>query len=198
MKNKYLIYILLLIIVFLSFYSLGLNKRVFILQEKSYMENYYEHEKIISVMIKSLEIRGNNKILSNVDVYFGIDSLNECSLRDIVKKPTLFFCFSKDICSPCVNEIVSYIDSIFDISYRENIIFIAPDYPDRFNNNCYNRVLLNSFEIDSLSPIDSKYWPILFVLDNDLRVLDLNVYKKSVSELTKCYLLEIYDKYFNR
>ena len=55
-------------------------------------------------------------------------------------------------------------------------------------------MLLNSFEIDSLSPIDSKYWPILFVLDNDLRVLDLNVYKKSVSELTKCYLLEIYER----
>jgi len=133
----------------------------------------------------------NEYSIENNHVYLGKDSLNACALKEIVTNPCLVFCFSSNMCSPCIEKSINIlIETTHNYTDNKRII-IAGDYPFRLRDNFYGKRMLTGIVL----PVEKIEAPFFFILDSNLKIIDLHIFNKTNPDLTKIYLEEIHKKY---
>jgi|AGTN01.2.fsa_nt_gi hypothetical protein len=150
-------------------------------------------ESFIHNTITEIENRNIKKQIIDSKVYFGTDSTNQTTLRELTNIPRLFFYFSSNTCTPCIEQSVEIIKEIFkDYENNEKIIFISPDYPSRYSNNCYGKKLLKLKNGSLGLPIEDGSQPPFFIIINqDMKVESIHVVNKMDFEKTREYLIRI-------
>ncbi|SFL52005.1 hypothetical protein SAMN05216357_12642 [Porphyromonadaceae bacterium KH3CP3RA] len=143
--------------------------------------------------ITEMENENMGKQIVNTKVYFGTDSINQTTLHELTNIPRLFFYFSNNTCPPCIDQSVEIIKEIFnDYESNEKIIFISPDYPLRYSNNCYGKKLLKLKNENLGLPIEDGFQPPFFIIINmDMKVESIHVVNKMDFERTREYLVRI-------
>jgi len=136
-----------------------------------YTEAEFDLEKYISNEIQKLERENNNQTLNNQKVYIGYDSLRKIDLIDFISDKKLIFYFSKNTCSPCIDTCLEIIKEIFP-NYKndEKIVFISPDYPSRFKENCFGKKLLTLENTYLGLEVEKKELPFFLILNSNLQV----------------------------
>ncbi|MDR0699295.1 MAG: hypothetical protein LBG28_08790 [Tannerella sp.] len=123
-------------------------------------------------------------------VFWGKDSVNIFSLKELALSPRLVFCFSINTCTPCIDSAIELIKEIFtDFECNETII-ITGDYPLRLRDNCYGKRMLSDIKL----PVTEVEAPFFFVLDKSMKMSFLHIFNKMNPEATKIYLEEIREK----
>jgi hypothetical protein len=140
-----------------------------------------------------MEINNTLHDVNNNDVYFGTDSLNTIKLRQLVVRPKLMFYFSSNTCSPCIEETLEIMKRVlFNYEKRDNVIFVSPDYPARYRNNCYGKKLLILDKNKLGLPIEDELHPPFFlVINNNMQVQSIHVVNKMDFSRTEEYLKSI-------
>ncbi|WP_287619783.1 hypothetical protein [Parabacteroides sp.] len=154
----------------------------------------FEYEKESLYTIKREELKNNYYQCLDQKVYWGTDSLQTSTLRELCSDEKLFFCFSETTCPPCIETVIDMLNGAFSKEeIDKRVIFVSPDYPIRLRNDCYGRKLLNLQNKIFGLPLERQesFPPFLFVLDNKLRVKYLHIYNKVFPQLTSIYLEEI-------
>ncbi len=97
-------------------------------------------------------------------------------------------------CTPCVDDVVALINE-FGKQNRNIEIIILATYRFRKDLKSFkrlNKVFTHVYNVKSLDlPVEEKHLPYLFVLDKNMRVMDLFIPRKEVPELTSEYLERI-------
>jgi hypothetical protein len=132
MKTKYVIYGLCLSAIWLSACK---NKKPLTAAELR-----AEHLQQVEDKIGRLEKENAGQAIENQAACFGFDSLKKTDFLELSTTHKFFLYFSFQTCSPCIEETVRYIEEVFP-NYKEDdeIIFLSPDNPARFRNNCYGK-----------------------------------------------------------
>ena len=120
--------------------------------------------------------------------------MKKIELSELLKKNSLLFYFSANTCSPCIDHTIEILKDIYP-DYLENnqIIFISPDYPARFWNNCYGKKLL-IFENNKIGlPFEESLQPPLFLIINDsLKIKRIHIVNKMDFERTRTFLRNVF------
>lgn len=162
-------------------------------KKKSVSEDNYEQ--ILANKIKISEVENCNLNLKNQKVFFGNDSLNKISLMNLASKNKIFFCFSRNTCTPCIEQTVDIIKKIFpDYKQNEKIIFISPDYDKRFRDNCYGKELLILEHSKFGIPIENTEAPFFLIVNNQLHIESIHIVNNLNFEKTEKYLRKIAKK----
>jgi hypothetical protein len=129
--------------------------------------------------------------IENKKVYWGKDSLKTYSLKDLALKTRLFFCFSTNTCTPCIDESIRLIREAFP-DYKDNeAIIITGDYPLRLRDSVYDKKMLTGITL----PLEKIEAPFFFILDKKMEISHLHIYNKMNTDLTKIYLEEVKYKF---
>jgi len=178
-----------LLICIISFF-LVMNSCSYKEKKSSTLEDNYEQ--ILANKIKISEVENCNLNLKNQKVFFGNDSLNKISLMNLVSKNKIFFCFSRNTCTPCLEQTVEIIKKIFP-NYKQNekIIFISPDYDKRFRENCYGKKLLTLEDSKFGIPIEDTEAPFFLIINDQLHIEAIHIVNNLNFEKTEEYLRKI-------
>ncbi len=148
-----------------------------------------DYENQVTQKIILLEESNNGLLLKNQEVYFGNDSLNTMLFEDLAKEKKLYFYFSYNTCSPCIQECVDMLERyIPDYLESDKVIFLSPDYLPRFRNSCYGKRLLGLKNECLGISLEEENVPFFFVLDRNLKITSLHVVNKNDFERTGRYL----------
>jgi len=174
-----------LLICIISFF-LVMNSCSYKEKKSSTLEDNYEQ--ILANKIKISEVENCNLNLKNQKVFFG----NEISLMNLVSKNKIFFCFSRNTCTPCLEQTVEIIKKIFP-NYKQNekIIFISPDYDKRFRENCYGKKLLTLEDSKFGIPIEDTEAPFFLIINDQLHIEAIHIVNNLNFEKTEEYLRKI-------
>ena len=170
----------------LSFASCSNNNK------KKFVSSEVDLEKYISEEIQKLENENIDKIIPDQKFFIGNDSLKQFDLKDFVKTKRIFFWFSQNTCTPCIDRCVEIIKQTFpDYETNERIIFVSPDYPVRFRNNCHGKQLLTLGNKYFGIEIEKKIFHFFFVLNSKMQVESIHVVNKNYFLRTEEYLQKI-------
>lgn len=149
-------------------------------------------EKYISKEIQKLEKENINQSISNQMIFFGNDSTKKFALKDFILEKRIFFWFSQNTCSPCIDRCVDIIKAVFpSFENNENIVFVSPDYPARFRENCYNKRLLTLQDKFFGLELEKIEVPFFFILNSNLEIESIHLVNKNDFTRTEKYLQEI-------
>ena len=111
---------------------------------------------------------------------------------NLVSKNKIFFCFSRNTCTPCLEQTVEIIKKIFP-NYKQNekIIFISPDYDKRFRENCYGKKLLTLEDSKFGIPIEDTEAPFFLIINDQLHIEAIHIVNNLNFEKTEEYLRKI-------
>lgn len=180
--------------------SIGIISFFLIMNSCSYKEKKSStlednYEQILANKIKISEVENCNLNLKNQKVFFGNDSLNKISLMNLVSKNKIFFCFSRNTCTPCIEQTVDIIKKIFpDYKQNEKIIFMSPDYDKRFRDNCYGKMLLTLEQSKFGIPIENSEAPFFLRVNNQLHIESIHIVNNLNFKKTEVYLRELTQK----
>ena len=148
-----------------------------------------DYQEQVEQKIIELEKASQNLVLGDQGVYWGNDSLDFVMLSEFVKEQKMYFYFSYNTCSPCVQECVNMLERYMpDYLENENIVFLSPDYLPRFRENCYGKRLLGLRNEELGIPLEKEEVPFFFTLDKDLTIKNLHVVNKNDFKRTGAYL----------
>lgn len=163
-------------------------------QQKSKLQIEEENfRQKVQAEIERTEADNINQSVINQNVYLGTDSLKSMDLKDFINSSKLFLYFSSNTCSPCIDQTVETLEEIFPYyNQNENIVFVSPDYPARYRNNCYGKKLLMLEKGKFGLPLENKTEPPFFVIiDSSLKVISIHVVNKMDFNRTEKYLKDI-------
>ena len=184
LKNRHLIMLLFPVFLF-SCGQIGGNK-------KSLTEDYNLQ---IAARIQELTEENNQSVLKNQKVYWGNDTANTYMLSDFSARQILFFYFSDNTCSPCVEESIKIISMyISDYMTNNHVIFISPDCMPRFRDNCYGKRLLGLENKELGIQLEKEFVPFFFTINEDLKINDLHIVNKNDFDKTSEYLKNLTSK----
>lgn len=156
------------------------------------VENYGFEKDIKYELFKSTMRYSFSKI-NTKNIYFGTDSTKKYTLKNITKEPCLFFYFSNNTCSPCVDAAIELVKKNFPDYITNNRIIIAGDLPKRLRNDCYGKKMISHISVPS-NKIDA---PFFFILDKNPELIFLHIYDKNDPFMTEIYLNEIKQRFFS-
>ena len=142
--------------------------------------------------IEVLTIDNSSLKIKDQKVFWGNDSTNHTMLSEISAN-RLFFYFSENTCTPCIEKTVELIAQYFPDYLKDNdeIVFISPDCIKRFRENCYGKKLL-VFEDTFLNiPLEEENVPFIFTLSKEMRISNLHIVNKNDFKITDNYLKSI-------
>lgn len=149
-------------------------------------------EKYISEKIQKLEKKNVNMSIPNQKIYFGIDSVKSFDLKDFVSERKVFFWFSQNTCSPCIDRCIDIVKKTFpDYENDDHIIFVSPDYPARFRDNFYNKKLLTLENKYFGLEFENKDVPFFIIINSNLQVNSIHIVNKNDFRRTEKYLQKI-------
>ena len=190
MKNRKLVilslFILSLFVVMLMLFRyLAKNNN-----EETFIGKYKE---LIVNKVTELEKENLGYLIKNQLVYFGDDSLNTFEIKKIVSGDQIFFYFSYNTCPPCLNYTIDLLKKYIPSYYEDDsIIFISPDYPKRFRNDCFGKQLL-ILQLNELGlPLERENVPFFFKINTDMQIVSLNIVIKEDFERTEKYIRSLF------
>jgi len=111
---------------------------------------------------------------------------------NLTSKNKIFFCFSRNTCTPCIEQTIEIVKKIFpDYQQNERIIFISPDYEKRFRDNCYGKKLLTLEHSKLGIPIEETEAPFFLVVNDQLYIEAIHIVNNLNFEKTEEYLRKI-------
>jgi hypothetical protein len=151
-----------------------------------------EYYRLVAEKIQDLTDSNDGVILQDQKVYWGNDTVNSQMLSEYATQKILFFYFSYNTCSPCIERSVEYISEFVpDYLNNEKVIFLSPDYMPRFRENCYGKRLLG-LENDKLGiQLEEEEVPFFFILSADMKINNLHIVNKNDFNKTSAYLKKI-------
>lgn len=158
--------------------------------EETFIE---KHKELVVNKVTELENENLGYLIKNQLVFFGDDSLNVFEIKNIKNNDQIFFYFSYNTCPPCLNYTIDLLKK-FIPSYEkdDSIIFISPDYPKRFRNDCFGKKLLN-LQLNKLGlPLEKENVPFFFKINKDMQIVSLNIVIKEDFERTEKYLQSLF------
>lgn len=158
--------------------------------EETFIE---KHKELVVNKVTELENENLGYLIKNQLVFFGDDSLNVFEIKNIKNNDQIFFYFSYNTCPPCLNYTIDLLKK-FIHSYEkdDSIIFISPDYPKRFRNDCFGKKLLN-LQLNKLGlPLEKENVPFFFKINKDMQIVSLNIVIKEDFERTEKYLQSLF------
>jgi hypothetical protein len=160
--------------------------------EKRIENQPVDFKKYLSEEIKKWEQKIINQTLTNQKAFIGNDSTNYLDLRDFVSTERIFFCFSINTCSPCIDQCIDVIkDVFFDYENEDRIVLVAPDYPARFRTNCYNKPLLTLQNTYFGLELEKKGLPFFLTVNPDLQIKSIHIVNKMDFGRTEKYIRKI-------
>lgn len=158
----------------------------------TFEDNY---EQILESKIITLEKENINSKLRNQCLFIGNDSLNKKTLKNFTTQKKLFFYFSENTCTPCIDETIEIIEKVFpSYIHNERIVFISPDYPERFREDFHKKKLLTLEHHKLGIPLEITEVPFFFVLNNKLEIESIHIINKTKFFKTEEYLRKISQK----
>lgn len=149
-------------------------------------------EKYIYEEIQTLEKKNVNRTILNQKIFFGMDSVQSFHLKDFASKRRIFFWFSQNTCSPCIDRCIDIVKKTFpDYKNDDHIIFVSPDYPARFRDNFYNKKLLTLENKYFGLEFENKDVPFFIILNSNLQVYSIHIVNKNDFKRTEKYLQKI-------
>ena len=132
--------------------------------------------------------------IKNTHVYWGIDSLNQVQLSEVVSEDKLILYLSDKMCSPCVDNFIRIVQNAFLDEYESNRIIIVGDIPMRIKRAFHGKIVLSGIEL----PMDSLMWPAAFVVEPpELEIKYLHLFNKNNPTRTKCYMEKMKEVIFD-
>lgn len=180
--------------------SIGIISFFLIMNSCSYKEKKSStlkdnYEQILANKIRISEVENCNLNLKNQKVFLGNDSLNKISLMNLVSKNKIFFCFSRNTCTPCLEQTIDIIKKIFpNYKQSEKIMFISPDYDKRFRENCYGKKLLTLEDSKFGIPIEDTEAPFFLIVNNQLHIESIHIVNNLNFKKTELYLRKLTQK----
>ncbi|GHT86162.1 hypothetical protein FACS18947_5770 [Bacteroidia bacterium] len=151
-----------------------------------------DYNQLVKQKIEQLEKENNGLSIVNQNIYWGNDTLNLVSFDKFTNEKKLYFYFSQNTCSPCIEESIHLIEKFIpDYLENENVVFLSPDYIPRFRNNCYGKRLLGLKNGSLEIPLEEENIPFFFMLKENLQIEDLHIVNKNDFEKTAEYLKKI-------
>ncbi len=146
-------------------------------------------ENLIRNAISEIENRNIEQQIINSDAFWGTDSTKHTTLSELTLSPKLFFYFTSNTCTPCIDQSVEIIKDVFpNYKKNENIIFVSPDYPLRYSNNCYGKKLLKLENNNFGLSINDDNQPPYFIVVKNMKVKSIHVVNKMDFDRTREYL----------
>jgi hypothetical protein len=153
-----------------------------------------DYIRLVAEKIDDLTQKNNHTALVAQQVFWGNDTSKYRTLDEFTGQ-TLFFFFSDNTCSPCIDHTVELIGEVFpDYLENDRVVFMSPDYPARFRENCHGKKLLGVKNGKLGLPLEGENVPFLFTLNGDLQVCDLHIVNKNDFDKTSEYLKNIAKK----
>ncbi|WP_320935182.1 hypothetical protein [Bacteroides nordii] len=192
--SKYIIYFLLgvNILLLINFHMLDIanSKERVLLTDKVNrlsLENFILQESTI------LPIQGRCFLNPQMRLYS--EQGDSLCLMDIKKKRrTLVLRYSAHSCSTCVADLLGLIKSFIQENHNIEILLFTTFQTNEEMKKLYhiNRFLPDIYNVYSMDlPMEKELVPYFFLLDEDLRVLDIFIPHKELPHLTKRYLDKI-------
>ena len=155
-------------------------------QNKLVSANY---EALVLNTIEVLTIDNSSLKIKDQKVFWGNDSINYTMLSEISANK-LFFYFSEQTCTPCIEQTVELIAQHFPDYLKDNdeVVFISPDCIKRFRENCYGKKLLVFEDTVIDIPLEEENIPFIFTLSKDMRISNLHIVNKNDFKITADYL----------
>lgn len=143
-----------------------------------------------------LEIEYTNESLKfPSEIYQGCDTIHPKKL--IIKKPTLVCYFSIQACTPCYQQMLEQVKHIFpDYDQRDDIIFLSNDLDFKLRDSYFNKQVYANVHFNSGLPFDSYNAPLLFLLNEDMKLDLVFVADKQTPDYTEKYLQIIRKRFF--
>lgn len=163
-------------------------------EEETFIGKYKE---LVVNKVTELEKEYLGYLIKNQLVYFGDDSLNAFEIKKIISNDPIFFYFSYNTCPPCLNFTIDLLKKFIPSYYEDDsIIFISPDYPKRFRNDCFGKQLL-ILQLNELGlPLERENVPFFFKINTDMQIVSLNIVIKEDFERTEKYLRSLFQMNF--
>lgn len=143
-----------------------------------------------------LEIENINEgLVFPSEVYQGCDTIHPKILT--IKKPTLVCYFSIQACTPCYQHMLEQVKHIFpDYDQREDILFLSNDLDFKLRDSYFNKQVYANINFKSELPIDTYNAPLLFLLNEDMKLDMVFVADKQTPDYTEEYLQIIKKRFF--
>lgn len=143
-----------------------------------------------------LEIEYNNEgLIFPSMVYVGCDTINPIKLT--IQKPILVCYFSIQACTPCYQHMLEEVKHVFpDYAERDDIIFLSNDLDFKLRDSYFNKQVHANVNFKSGLPIDSYLSPILFLLNEDMKLDMVFVADKQTPDYTEDYLQIIKKRFY--
>lgn len=175
-----------IILIAISGYLLLRKNGVFGNNFKSELINYNQLSIENAFLLENENV--NNYVINQL-VFLGSDSINKLSFQKFASQARMYFYFSLNTCSPYINKAIDLIKHYFPLYEKdESIVFISPDFPGRFRDNCYGKklLILSMKKLDL--EIEKEGVPFFFTLDSSLMVKSIHVVTKVDFKRTEKFL----------
>jgi hypothetical protein len=190
--NKYLFNIILLVV----FFATG----VFFVREVKtsnsfLLEKYDKPSSFYNLFVNSVQSwkYGTDSINNSYILTYPDTSKNEY-LYNLTQTSTLVFRFSGNMCSPCIEFVISRIDVyIQDFRTNDRVLFLYSDASPFLSENYYTK---RSFLISDIfhEHLDELNLPYLCILDKDHKIHSIYIPDINFPELLDKYLEIVSDK----
>ena len=154
-----------------------------------------DYNLLIAARIQGLTNDNDRAMLQDQKVYWGNDTVNIYMLSDFAAQQILFFYFSDNTCSPCVEQSINIVSKyIPDYLTTNQVIFISPNCTPRFRENRYEKRLLG-LENKKLSiQLEEENVPFFFTISEEMKINYLHIVNKNDFEKTSEYLKRLTSK----
>jgi hypothetical protein len=148
---------------------------------------------LIDIMMNSIVNSGVS--VRNVELTYGTDT-SKYRLLNLCHDNTLIFYFSGESCSPCIDDVISLLNTVFpDLSTNERVLLIGSHLNPRVVDDYYPKPVL-IYQDQRLSlPAEDMYLPCLFILDKTGKTIDSLIPEKYFPTLTEFFLKHVKEKY---
>ena len=194
MKNKVIIIVVLLLI----FLNLLLLVFIVVKQKSLSPEGIIDNniDYFYQARRQILEIEHKNEGLTfPFMIDQGCDTIHPVKL--IIKKPTLVCYFSIQACTPCYQHMLEQVKHVFpDYAQRNDIIFLSNDLDFKLRDSYFNKQIYANINFKSGLPIDSYHSPVLFLLNEDMKLDMVFVADKQTPDYTEDYLQIVKERFY--
>ena len=205
-ENKYLIFVLLFLIVNISFfvcYQNVLSELTFChYQNRNAEQIQYQREKALLSIINNSFIN-DGRSLCNLELVDENGNKGKLSHNLVVNTNKLVFFFSDKNCITCIDSALYHLNNWSDSIGMDNIIVIV-SYENSYRLNVLRKLKKIQFPIynvykQNMDRYDlERDFPFFFVLTIDLSLQNLFIADKSLSEITDNYFRATVKNYFSK
>jgi len=147
------------------------------------------YNKAVTMKLDSFQRRDEGVRLANQLVYWTNEADKAFSLDSLSRSARLFFYFSYETCSPCIDMSIKLIEQIApNYDTDESIVFITPDSPSVARDRLFKKKLLRMKAGRLGLYIEDVRVVFFFSIDENMKIRDMHIVNRENIDRTKKYL----------